>query len=973
MKNTIPNVSEYLSALKASSKFGPQVAYHKIMPAQDGQYSNVPAWLNSDLKVYLESNNIKKLYSHQHEALAAINSGEDVIISTPTASGKTLIYNLPVIDSFIKSNNFQALYLFPIKALARDQLSTIEHIFSALSTTNQKGLKNIATIYDGDTTQYQRQKIRKDLPPVLLTNPEMIHLSFLPYHHNWQEFFVNLKFIIIDEVHTYRGVLGSHMAWVMRRLLRIASYYGARPQFIMLSATIGNPAELGEGLLGRKVKVIDGQGAPLPEKNFVFVNPWDSAAFTACQLLEAAVKRGLRTIVYTQSRKMTELINIWTSPRLGALAGKLSAYRAGFLPEERRDIEHKLFSGELLGVISTSALELGIDIGDLDICILVGYPGSIMATMQRGGRVGRGNRASAILLLAQEDALDQYFMNNPKDFFNRPAESAVINPYNESILAQHFHCLAAELELRDDDDLFKDPRHQDAVSLLCDEAILLENHDGKRWYATRKFPQRLVSLRGGGSQLSIINGDSGEVVGELDSIRAMKECHPEAIYIHRGKTWIVDILSLETKEVVARCQTPSYFTRALADKDTTVIECQRNAVVAGCNCYFGKLKISEQVTGYQKINKKTQKILGVYPLELPKDEFSTEGLWFEIPAIIKEDMENEKLNFMGAIHALEHVLIALMPLFVLCDRNDIGGLSCPYHEQVDGAAIFIYDGHSGGVGLCKTAFNGLLDLFEQVEKTVSDCSCERGCPSCVHSPKCGSGNRPIDKGACLYLIRAILANKTNLEPVAIDNKVCSNQRLATEAKNIFPESYGVFDLETKRSAEDVGGWHNISEMGMSLAVLYDSRIDEYVTYLEDEVPELVEHLCQLDMIVGFNNIRFDNQVLVGHGVTKHLRVPACDLLQIIKDKLGYRLSLDRLAKATLGSEKSADGLQALQWYKEGRIDLIQKYCKKDVEITKQIFDYALENEYLLFINKAQKKVRLPLDVKGAITALMKTV
>ncbi|MGL1932437.1 MAG: DEAD/DEAH box helicase [Desulfotalea sp.] len=974
MKSSIPKVTEYLSSLKGSSKFGPQVTYHKKIEAVNGLYDDIAQWLNYDLKNYLNSKQIKRLYQHQAESIESINNGDDVVVSTPTASGKTLIYNLPVLNSFISSKKMHALYLFPIKALARDQLSSLEEIFQSLSKENKKGFSNIASIYDGDTSQYQRQKIKNNTPPIILTNPEMIHLSFLPYHHNWHEFFSNLKYVIIDEVHTYRGVLGSHMSWVMRRLLRVAKSYGANPQIIMLSATIGNPAELGEGLIGRKVNVVCSHGAPVPEKNFVFLNPWDSAAFTACQLLEAAVKRGLRTIVYTQSRKMTELINVWTSPRLGDLASKLSSYRAGFLPEERRDIEAKLFSGDLLGVISTSALELGIDIGDLDICILVGYPGSIMATMQRGGRVGRSMRSSAIILIAQEDALDQYFMQNPDDFFSRPPESAVINPFNESIMEQHLHCLAAELELSHADEIMADSRVRNTISVLCEKAILLEKYDGKKWYATRKYPQRLVSLRGGGGELSIIDGVSGEIIGQADSVRAMKECHPEAIYLHRGVTWVVDSLSLEGKEVIARTGKPNYYTKPLIEKNTTIIEETDGSIISGCNAYLGKLKISEQVTGFQKIHKTNQKVLTIQPLELPKEEFTTEGLWFEIPDYIKIEMESKKLHFMGAIHALEHMLIALMPLYVLCDRNDIGGLSCSYHEQIDGAVIFIYDGHAGGVGLCKSAFSGLEYLFEQTENAISNCPCETGCPSCVHSPKCGSGNRPIDKEACLWLIKAIRSSGTIKSKenslVEVARKPIKKMITPVTRKQIFPSRYGVFDLETKRSAEDVGGWHNISEMGMSLGVLYDSKLEEYVTYLEDEVDALVDHLCQLEMIVGFNNIRFDNQVLYGHGFTKHLQVPSLDILQVIKEKLGYRLSLDRLAKATLGCEKSADGLQALQWYKEGRIDLIQKYCKKDVEITKQVFDFALEHEHLLFVNKAQKKVRLPLNLKEAITALM---
>ena len=962
-------VTEYVRALKGSSKFGPQVVCHRTLGAESGSFAEKLPDVHPHLLNYLQNSGIDGLYTHQDESIRAILNGEDVIVATPTASGKTLIYNLPVLSEIAKGDGASALYLFPLKALARDQFETVIDMFAALPEDILRDNPLPAAIFDGDTTPYQRQKIKKAQPPILLTNPEMLHLSLLPYHHNWAAYFQNLKYIVIDEVHTYRGILGSHMAWVLRRLIRVAAYYGSAPQFILLSATIGNPGALGMELLGRTVTVITKSGSPLPEKNIVFLNPWDSAAFTACQLLEAAVKRGLRTIVYTQSRKMTELINLWTAPRLGSDATKLSAYRAGFLAEERREIEEKLFSGELLGVISTSALELGIDIGDLDICILVGYPGSIMSTMQRGGRVGRGNKPSAILLVAQEDALDQHFMRHPDDFFNRSAENAVLNPANETIMDQHLHCAVAELELRNDEALCGLPEVRKGLARLANVSIILENSEGTLWYPSRKYPQREVSLRGGGNQLSIIDHDNGEIVGEIDSNRAQKECHPEAVYIHRGVTWLVRSLDLVAKEVIAGKKKPHFYTKPLSDKDTTIISQYAQKDSYGAVACFGKVRVTERVSSYQKINKSTQKILSIIPLDLPEQEFETEGVWLIIPRAIKEEMEAKQLHFMGAIHAMEHVMIALFPLFVLCDRNDIGGISCPYHEQTDKPTIFIYDGYAGGVGLCDSAYHLMDKLLKQAALVVESCECETGCPSCVHSPKCGSGNRPIDKRACLYLIKALL-NAESQNSATITEKVVE-EKIVHLGLDALPARYGVFDLETQRSAEDVGGWHRADQMMMSLGVVYDSALDEYVTYLEDEVDQLVEHLCSLDFVVGFNNIRFDNMVLEGYGHTKQHHIPTLDLLFEVKEQLGYRLSLDRLASATLGSKKSADGLMALQWYKEGRIDLIQKYCRKDVEITKEIFLFALENRHLLFVNKGQKKVRLPLDIESKVIALSK--
>lgn len=945
------------------------MVYHKKMPEKEAHFGEKLTF-HPRLVTYLQNKGIQNLYSHQQEAITSIQKGQDTLVATPTASGKTFIYNLPIFEDIARGKECSALYLFPLKALARDQFESITELFKIMPQDVLDKLSLPAAIYDGDTTSYRRQKIKNAQPPVLLTNPEMLHLSLLPYHHNWQKFFQKLKYVVIDEVHTYRGILGAHMAWVVRRLRRIAALYGADPTFILLSATIGNPQELGEKLLDKSVYVVTKSGSPEPAKNMLFLNPWEGTAFTACQLLEAAVKRGLRTIVYTQSRKITELVTMWTAPKLGDLASKLSAYRAGFLPEERREIEEKLFSGDLLGVISTSALELGIDIGDLDICILVGYPGSVMATMQRGGRVGRGKKPSAIIMVAGEDALDQHFMRDPEDFFKRPPESAVINPFNEKIMDDHVHCMAAERPIEKSETITCSPEVQKSLKRLSYSMVLLENSEGTTYYASRKYPQRLVSLRGGGVNLTIIDKESGEVVGEIDADRAMKECHPDAVYLHRGVTWLVDALHLEGREVVASKKNPHFYTKALTDKDTTIITTEKAKTSFASPVFFGKLRVSEQVTGFQKINKGSSKVIAVVPLDLDKTEFETEGVWLIIPRVIKEKMEDEQYHFMGAIHALEHAIIALFPLFVLCDRNDIGGISCPYHEQVEEAVIFVYDGYAGGVGLSKEAYDKIDILLLEVRKTLVSCSCSTGCPSCVHSPKCGSGNRPIDKKSCLYLVDLLLKTKPHFTLPQLQ-EVVTPALPSLSGLDLLPPRYGVFDLETQHSAEDVGGWHNIEAMKMSLAVLYDSQLDEYVTYLEDEVEALVEHICMLDMVVGFNNIRFDNRVLAGYGYYKHEKVPTLDLLSAIHSRLSYRLSLNRIAEATLGTEKSADGLQALAWYKEGRIDLIQKYCKKDVEITRQVFLHALEEEHLLFFNKAQKKVRLPMNLSQEMNALIK--
>ncbi|MDR3629376.1 MAG: DEAD/DEAH box helicase [Desulfocapsaceae bacterium] len=987
MGNTISSsgpekaLPDYIEALKKSPKFGPQVAFHRRFPAISAVLAAPEASVSEALRGCLSAAGIRSLYSHQQKALNAIARQRDIIVATPTASGKSLIYNLPVLQELLCNPEARALYLFPLKALAQDQLRTLREIAARLPAALRHPA--IGAIYDGDTPATARRRIRDQPPPVLITNPDMLHLSLLPFHRSWGHFWAHLKFVIIDEVHTYRGVFGSHMAWVIRRLQRIAAEHGAYPIFVMASATIGNPGELGRTLLGREVEVVSETGAPRSGRDMLFLNPWDSAAYTACQLLEAALKRGLRTIVYTQSRKMTELITVWTRPRLGPLADALSSYRAGFLPEERREIERRLNSGELLGVISTSALELGIDIGDLDLCILVGYPGSIMAAWQRGGRVGRGGQESAIIMIAQEDALDQYFMRHPEDFFARDVESAALNPANPAIMEQHLHCAAAEIPLAADEPLLQQQQVRESVASLTARSVLLQSSGGEAWFATRKRPQRLVSLRGSGSQLTIINSQDGCILGEIDAARALKECHPGAVYLHQAQTWLVEKLDMLSREVVVTGMKGNYFTRAMSGKQTEIIEITQTKMIFGCRISTGRLRVTERVTGYQKRNNSTQKLVATLALDLPPQTFETEGLWLEIPDPVQQTMEADRLHFMGAIHALEHALISLFPLVVLCDRNDIGGISCPVHEQTGIATIFVYDGHPGGIGLASEAYLQFDQLLSRTAEAVRSCPCENGCPSCVHSPKCGSGNRPIDKLACIRLIDLIYQSKPSAGHAAgsppqagfkkIDLPDITARGEAIRGLDALPGHYGVFDLETMRSAEEVGGWQRADKMGISVAVVYDSQLEGYVTYLEHEIDHLVEHLMGLDLIVGFNNKRFDNQVLAGYSTARLDALPTIDLLEEVSNHLGYRLSLDKLAEHTLGVNKSADGLQALKWYKEGKIREIVSYCRQDVEMTRDLFLHGLEHGYFLFKNKAGSIVRLPLSLdRSILRALQRT-
>ncbi len=986
MNETTATVAEYISAMQRSRQFGPQVVAHKTLPASDAITASAD-FLSADIQQLLQDMGIKALYSHQKLAIQKVLDNNNIMVATPTSSGKSLIYNLPVFSRLIQDPAARALYIFPLKALSRDQLATIEEMAALLPDHCRQGsLANPVAVYDGDTTPYKRKKIRDCLPGILITNPDMLHLSLLPYQDNWAHLFAGLTHVILDEVHTYRGVFGSHIAWVIRRLQRTCRLYGANPVFLLSSATIGNPKELGDKLIGQDLDVITTSGAPRPARHFTLLTPLESAPVAASMLLQAAVHRQLRTIVYTQSRKMTELITLWTEKRLGDNSGSIASYRAGFLPEQRRRIENQLADGSLLGVISTSALELGIDIGNLDICILVGYPGSMMATWQRSGRVGRGMQDSLTILIGHEDALDQYFMRHPDDFFSRPVEPAVLNPDNPAIMQAHLVCMAAENPLAVDDSSFSVTPYLPALDKLVQRGKLLQSASGHTWFAARKYPQRQVSLRGSGNQYAILNLDR-TLLGEIDGFRALKECHPGAVYLHHAQSYQIDRLDLEAHEIIARRIDAPYFTRAMTTKQTDILHTIDSTDSHGTRIHFGRLRVTETITGYQKILIGSQKIIALIPLDLPPHIIETDGLWIEIPEWIKNQSEQNLEHFMGGIHALEHAAIGIMPLLVLCDCNDIGGISQPWHEQLGGAAVFIYDGHAGGVGLARKAFTQINTLLKQTHRAVKDCPCETGCPSCVHSPKCGSGNRPIDKASCLNILQCLLTTPQP-PPVRLnqarqpqqtmnvrhqpDQSSPGHISLSSENKSVIvPKNYGVFDVETQLSAQEVGGWHRAEKMRISVAVLYSSKFETFSVYTEDKIENLLEQLDQLDLVIGFNNKRFDNKVLSPYTSRNLSELPTLDILEEVSSQLGYRLSLDRLAAHTLGVKKSANGLLALQWFKQGKIEKIAEYCTHDVRITRDLFLYGLNKKHLLFTNKAGKVVRLPVNFAKTISTMQR--
>ena len=958
------SLDEYIQSLKNYKGFAGDIVCHKTLPSAKANFASADPFLKNNLSPLLEFMGIKRVYTHQKKAMEMIRNGIHTVIATPTASGKSLIYNLPVIDQLIEDPKSHALYLFPLKALARDQLETVQGLLSVAGTQNMAATQLKAAVYDGDISAYQKSKIRKTLPHILLSNPEMLHLAMLAHHHLWEDFFKHLKYIVIDEVHTYRGVMGSNMAWVFRRLQRICRLYGSKPNFIFCSATIANPASLAKKLTGLDVSVVEESGSPCGKKDVLLMRGLEGAAKTAIALIHSAVHRNLRTIVYTQSRKITELIAIWASQRAPSFSDKISAYRAGFLPEERRSIEKKLSTGELLAVVSTSALELGIDIGNLDICVLVGYPGTIMSTWQRAGRVGRDGKDSALILIAHEDALDQYFINHPDVFFNMPPEKAIINPWNMVILKQHLECAAAELSLNRAEAFLSDKTIQTAISKLEYSGQLLRSRRGDMWYAARKSPHRDVNLRGTGKSLPIFLEKTKQSLGDIDKHRSYFETHEGAVYLHRGESYIITRFDHEKGIVEAKRKDVHYFTKARSTKSTKIIKQLDSCRVKGTRVGFGVLRITEQVTGYDKKLVSSQKSIGIVPLDLPKLEFETQGLWIEIPDYVRDKIESGQMHFMGGIHALEHAAIGIMPLLVMTDRNDLGGISIPFHPQTGKAAVFIYDGAQGGLGFSKQAFEHSQEFLEKTFDVIQSCKCETGCPACVHSPKCGSGNRPIDKLSSLKILEMILSgneketfykiNESVIEPIS--EKTSDFDSKLTLKKDL---RYGVLDIETRRSAKEVGGWNRADKMGVSCAILYDSKTDTYLEYFQKDIDALSNDLGTYDLVIGFNIISFDYKVLSGLSNFDFYSLPTLDILLKVHKRLGYRLSLDHLAGQTLGCRKSADGLMALQWWQEGRMDKIIEYCKQDVKVTRDLYLYGKKNQFLIFKNKAGNQVRIP--------------
>ena len=784
-----------LDVLRARDGYAGQIVHVESMPHSSAAYQPLRAPLNRLLKHALDMRGIDRFYTHQAEAIDALRDGQNVVVATGTASGKSLCYNVPVLNACLESSSASrgatALYIFPVKALAHDQLRALEELTAPLPA------RPPAYTYDGDTPHHERAGIRKSAQ-LLLTNPEMLHIGILPNHRGWSRFLRRLRYVVIDEGHMYRGVFGSHVALLIRRLRRICRSYGANPQFVVTSATLGNAREHAEGLTGLPMTAITDDGAPSAGREFALWNPpiiddvqsaRRSVLSEGAELFSWLVARGTRTLSFVRTRQAAELMYRISEDQLqryGASDARVSSYRAGYVPEERREIEARLSSGDLTGVVTTNALELGIDIGHLDATLLNGYPGSLAATFQQAGRSGRRGARGLSVMLLQDNPLEQYLARHPDIIFRRGMEHARISTTNPRILEPHLICAAYEAPLGQipgDIDLFGGESVLGAATerLVGDSYLIRRNNEGRtRWHAHPKagnHPAGDVQLRSAsGENYMLVEEKTGRVLETIGEEHAFANAHEGAVYLHRGDQFLISELNLQTKVATLQTANVDYYTDSMADTDMTVLETEQTKQQGPAKASVGPVDVTRTVYAFNRRRHDRPELLSRGYLDLPPRDFTTVALWWTVPTemigalrtgfeqnyfgthdredkkAIAEESEQEDKFIAGTLHAAEHACISLLPLFALCDRNDIGGISTPYHASTKEATIFIYDGIPGGVGIAERGYDILRDLWQATLDMLKECPCEEGCPSCVQSPKCGNNNEPLDKrGAGLLL------------------------------------------------------------------------------------------------------------------------------------------------------------------------------------------------------------------------------
>jgi len=771
----------FIERLKSREFYSGQLVHVEAIPARPSVHGELSGGLRPEVQAGLRRQGISRLYCHQADAIQAVRQGRNVVIVTGTASGKTLCYNIPVLEAILDNALATMLFIYPTKALAQDQLRALGRFQQG------DGIQFLAGTYDGDTPAPLRRRLR-DGANIVLTNPDMLHQGILPHHARWNRFFTHLKYVVIDEVHAYRGVFGSHLANVLRRMARICRHYGSAPQFICCSATIANPKEHAERITGLPMELVSNDGSPRGPKRFVFWNPpplqtaargkaedWRvggdrrSPLWEAVHLMASLVGEGVQTIAFVRTRLAAELIYKNCRDLLRAVSGRLArsvrAYRGGYLPEERREIERQLARKELLGVASTNALELGIDIGSLDAAIIVGYPGTIASLWQQAGRAGRGLEESAVFLIGQNSPMDQYLMLHHDYIFAQSPEQAVVDPDNPHIAVGHIRCAVHELPLADDEIGIFGPYADVILELLEEEESVrhIENH----WYWARsEYPAAAVNLRNiAGPVYTIQDEASGErVIGTMDEVSALSQLHDHAVYLHGGETYFVRELDLEQKIARVEKRDLDYYTQAVQTSQIRVDSVDEEAEWRGAQVGFGDVTVTTSIPMFKKIRFHSRDSLGFEKLELPPQELETVAMWFSPPEDLARRMVERKMVVSEGLIGIANVLVEVAPFFVMCDTQDVGTVvnsSCLGRD-----ALFLHDRYPGGMGYARRCLDRIEELMQTVHAVIRDCSCEGGCPSCVGAPippfamtdmDSSVRGRIPDKAAALFMLEAMFA------------------------------------------------------------------------------------------------------------------------------------------------------------------------------------------------------------------------
>lgn len=742
------NLPQILDQLKNDPDFMANVTAWRVLRAQEGSYAEFPSNMNPSLIPAIQQRGIARLYSHQSEAVRLILDKKNVVIVTPTASGKTLCYNLPVLNTVLANPEARALYLFPTKALSQDQVVELHELLAAMEEKIDFGIKTYT--FDGDTPTSARKAIRSS-GHIVVTNPDMLHQGILPHHTKWVKLFENLHFVVIDELHNYRGVYGSHLANLLRRLQRICNFYGANPQFICCSATIANPKELAELIIAQPVELVDRNGAPCGEKHFILYNPpvvnrelgirrsyiKESRAIARKFLLN-----NVQTIVFGRSRLRVEILVTYLKKymRLAKKSANLiRGYRGGYLPTERRAIERGLRTGEILGVVSTNALELGIDIGQLQAAIMAGYPGTIASAWQQSGRAGRRAETSVAVLVASSAPIDQYIVSHPDYFLGKPPESGIIDPNNLVILLDHIKCAAFELPFAEDEK-FGVETTREILEYLVENRVLhyVPGNDdaslpGKYHWMTDAYPAESVSLRSATPDNVVIIDTSNEerVIGEINLLDAPIMLHDDAIYIHESKQYHVDKLDWERQKAYVHQVEVDYYTDAHTDTSLRVLDVHKEAEIPDGKKGFGEVNANWQTTKYKKLKFETHENIGFGKVELPELEMHTTSYWWEFHPDIADKLDISQANLGDGLKAVANALATVASVYLMCDPKDIRAVPMVRASMTQKPTIYIYDNHAGGVGFSQELFHLHDELKRAAQELIQSCECEAGCPSCV--------------------------------------------------------------------------------------------------------------------------------------------------------------------------------------------------------------------------------------------------